>query len=331
MKSRIILLTILSILIGNSLYSMVPKKLTIEHFTNTYCSICANRNPGFKNNLNQLSDYTLLTFHPSSPYQACTINKSNKRGNDARTRHYGIYGSTPRLVINGSVINANSDYSKPALFSPFINDSSSFSIKLYQYKTNNNLLRYRVVIIKEDSSTDKEARLYMAVAEDSFFFNAPNGETLHRNVFRIALTDSNGNKITLPSNIGDSIAFNFETSVNGLNAANLIGVAILQNSTGVLLQSEQNLKSDSYKVLGIRIMNQFNFEVYPNPSSAFIQIKMDKGIGELHYSIYDNVGRVLLEGKLEDKLDITSITAGTYWIKIEGTDRRAYRQLIVQR
>lgn len=331
MKIRLNQLLVLTLTLGNSLFSMVPKKMTVEHFTNTYCSVCANRNPGFKNNLNQVSDYTLLTFHPSSPYQACTINKSNRRGNDARTRHYGIYGSTPRLVINGSVINVNSDYSKPALFSPFINDSSSFSMKLYQYKTGNNLLRYRVVIIKEDSSNEKEARLFLAVAEDSFKFNAPNGETLHRNVFRIALTDSNGNKITLPSAIGDSIVLNFETGVYGFNAANLIGVAILQNSNGELLQSQQNLKTDSYKALGTLNIEQFNFEVYPNPGSTQVHIKMNLSDQDIQYFIHDVTGKVILEGKLEEKIDVSTVTAGTYWMRLEINNRSFYRQLNILR
>lgn len=331
MKLKFILLAGMALSIGNSLFSMVPKKLNVEHFTNTYCSVCANRNPGFKSNLNQQSDYTLLTFHPSSPYQACTINKSNKRGNDSRTRHYGVYGSTPRLVINGSVINVNSDYSKPALFTPFVGDSSAFSMKLYQYKTNNNLLRYRVVITKEDIYTEMEAQLYLAVAEDSFKFNAPNGETLHRNVFRIALTDSNGNKISLPVNIGDSVVYNFETGTNGFNAANLIGVAILQDKNGELLQSQQNQKTDSYQALGLNTVDRFNFDIYPNPSNSYIQLKDAYYTNEMFYSIYNLVGKPLLEGKLEDKIDVSDLTVGLYWIKISEGDRSAYRSLSIQR
>lgn len=331
MKLRLITLVGMALTLGSELFSMVPKKMNVEHFTNTYCSVCANRNPGFKNNLNQQSDYTLLTFHPSSPYQACTINKSNKRGNDARTRHYGVYGSTPRLVINGSVINVNSDYSKPALFSPFVGDSSAFSMKLYQYKAINNLLRYRVVITKEDNSTEMEAQLYLAIAEDSFKFNAPNGETLHRNVFRIALTDSNGNKISLPVQIGDSVVYNFESGTNGFNSANLIGVAILQDMNGELLQSQQNKKTDTDQSLSLNSFDRLVFDIYPNPTSSCLQFSEIDLTAVTFYKIYDLVGNVVLDGKLEEKIDVSELTAGIYWIKITEGDKSAYRQISIQR
>ena len=32
--------------------AQVPKKVIVEHFTNTLCSVCASRNPGFYSNLN---------------------------------------------------------------------------------------------------------------------------------------------------------------------------------------------------------------------------------------------------------------------------------------
>jgi hypothetical protein len=48
----------LSLILGTVLlqltlaHAQVTKKIIVEHFTNTKCSVCASRNPGFHTNLN---------------------------------------------------------------------------------------------------------------------------------------------------------------------------------------------------------------------------------------------------------------------------------------
>src|SRR5690606_36281551 len=116
--------------IGNLHGEKVPKQMLVEHFTNTLCSVCASRNPGFKANLNNESNYTLLSIHPSSPYPSCLFNNHDKRGNDGRTKFYGIYGGTPRIAVNGTVISSSADYSKSTIFDAYRNDSSEFSIRI---------------------------------------------------------------------------------------------------------------------------------------------------------------------------------------------------------
>ena len=91
-------------------FSQVPKKAVVEHFTNTNCSVCASRNPGFYTNLNMQTGVLNLAVHPSSPYPNCLLYQQNATANDARTNYYGIYGSTPRLVINGNVISSAANY-----------------------------------------------------------------------------------------------------------------------------------------------------------------------------------------------------------------------------
>jgi len=79
--------------------AQVQKNVVVEHFTNTRCGICASRNPGFFTNLNNNPDVIHLAIHPSSPYSSCVFNQHNSVDNDDRTNYYGIYGGTPRLVV----------------------------------------------------------------------------------------------------------------------------------------------------------------------------------------------------------------------------------------
>ena len=96
--------------------AQVPKKVIVEHFTNTVCSVCASKNPGFYTNLKNQQGVIHLAVHPSSPYTSCILSKHNVSENDARTNYYGVYGATPRLAIQGVVIASNANYSSAAIF-----------------------------------------------------------------------------------------------------------------------------------------------------------------------------------------------------------------------
>ena len=110
--------------------AQVPKKVIVEHFTNTKCSVCASRNPGFYTNLNAQSGVIHLAIHPSSPYAACVLSMHNPVENDGRTNYYSIYGGTPRLVIQGTVISSSADYSMSSIFAPYLAQIILFQLQL---------------------------------------------------------------------------------------------------------------------------------------------------------------------------------------------------------
>ncbi len=45
------------------------------------------------------SDVVHVSYHPISLYSNCQFNQLNPQENDDRTKYYGVFGSTPRLVI----------------------------------------------------------------------------------------------------------------------------------------------------------------------------------------------------------------------------------------
>jgi hypothetical protein len=64
------LLLIVGLILMQFVYTQgqVAKKIIVEHFTNTKCSICASRNPGFHTNLSANPTVQSISIHPSSPY-----------------------------------------------------------------------------------------------------------------------------------------------------------------------------------------------------------------------------------------------------------------------
>ncbi len=313
--------------------AIVPKKILLEHFTNTYCSVCASRNPGLIANLNNQSETVYLRYHPSSPYPACTLNQADKNGNDDRCKHYGLFGSTPRIAINGNPLPANLNYGSQSLFTNYISLVSSFKIKIDQLKTGSKIY-LRVTVKKVDSSALMSGKLYLALCEDSIFFNAPNGENLHTAVFRKSLTATGGNLINLPLNSGDSNVFLYNTAIDNISDIDRLStVAILSSESGEYLQSEKSKTQDRDESLNLpESKTSPDFKIYPNPANS--QISITPSHSEENYQIifYDSNMRetLMLSGNGEMIADISFLQAGLYFITISGSNGYNVQTILIK-
>ena len=93
----LILLLVLNVLLINA---QAKRYIFMEHFTNTWCSICGSQNPKFYSVLkNYEGNYHHMTIHPSFPYNQCPLYNANKTENSLRANYYSV-SSTPTVVIN---------------------------------------------------------------------------------------------------------------------------------------------------------------------------------------------------------------------------------------
>jgi hypothetical protein len=230
------------VIITNGLFAncQVPKKIIVEHFTNSKCGNCASRNPGFYTNLQSQTDILHLAMHPSSPYASCAFSMHNPSQNDNRTNFYGIYGGTPRLVIQGTIISGAANYSSAAIFTNYLSQTTPWQINIVQTKYASDSVVSNITIKKVSASPITTAKLFVALAEDTVFYAAPNGEQQHYDVFRKSITDVTGNVISLPITVGDSTSYSFASNNNTTWDFNRIyTLAILQDSaTKEVMQAE---------------------------------------------------------------------------------------------
>lgn len=249
-KSPLLSLTILSLLTfllfgyAPSANAQVPKKVVVEHFTNTLCGICAFKNPAFFGNLAGNPDVLHLSVHPSSPYPTCILNLHQPSENDARVNYYGLYGSTPRFVINGDNISPAADLSSPSLFSPFTGQTSPVSLDIEQLNYGADSIVVTVTVNTVAANSLGSLRLFVALAEDTIFYAAPNGENEHLNVFRKALSAPEGLSLTLPP-VGSSASYTFSAPVSPVwDLSRIFTMAILQEAGSKdLVQAEKGTES----------------------------------------------------------------------------------------
>ena len=313
-------------------FSQVPKKVIVEHFTNTLCSRCATRNPGLYANL-ELSgnqDVVHLAIHPSLPYNTCVFNLNNPESNDDRTKYYGVFGSTPQVIVNGEHVMKS--FTDNDLFSPYQNQMSPVSIQLTQQKINDST-RVKIVVKTEATHSLGDQILYVVLAEETIDYDAPNGESTHHDVMRAPVTGNTGRLISIPSSVGDSLVFLERVkNADDWDMDQIYAVAILQNESDKLVNQVEALKPiDTGNVpLSIdKFRTETTFDVYPNPVQTELNISTGfKGLSS--YVILSLTGKEILKGRFiqEAIIETQGLPNGVYFISISNERDNTLKKMI---
>ncbi len=316
MKKIITLL--LLFLIGITLRAQVEKAVIAEHFTNSVCPICASKNPGLYQNLANHPNVLHIAFHPSSPYPSCIFSMQNPVENDGRTNFYGIYGGTPRLVINGEVQSVSVNFSNPSLFDPYSGQTSPISIIVKENRFNAENFQVEVKIKTVSMNTREQALLFLGFVEDTVFYTSPNGESTHTDIFRKALTNVDGDMITLPA-MGDSLTLYYNVIPDALwNINRMYTMAILQDPTSkMLIQAARTSGIDYTNPNSVIDLSspKSSLQIYPNP--AINKVNIDNAKEDIYLISSD--GRTLLKVAAlkgqKTTIDISGIPEGIYILR----------------
>ena len=326
--SRLYIAVLFSFLFSDSM-AQVAQKVVVEHFTNTRCGICASRNPGLFTNLDQNPEILHIAYHPSSPYSSCVLNQHNKLDNDDRTKEYGIYGATPRIVIQGKVISASTNFASGSLFNAYLNKTTAFAIDADIELTHTDSITTRIAIHAVDTHSFSSLRLYVLAVEDTVFYNAPNGENEHFDVMRKVLIDQTINN--LPNSVGDSVIVSWTSAVDeDWNLNRIYAIAMMQDAQRNMIQVEA---SDLLEVQQTARMNQMSnlldVEVYPNPFSNKLIVKV-LNAEQTTITLRDALGRVVYEeaGDSYNRINFSDISQGHYTLELNSSAGLFIKKLI---
>jgi len=334
-----IISTISLSLISLFCFSQVQKKVIVEHFTNTVCSVCAVKNPELYSNLNNYPHVMHIAYHPSSPYSSCLLNQHNVSENDARTNYYGIYGATPRLVIQGEVTSPNVSFSGAETFTAYFNQESEVSMQLNQTKFGLDSIQVNLIIKTEVSHNYTTENLLVGLAEDTIFYSSPNGEDEHYDVFRKAFSSINGDAVTIPGNVGDSVVLTWMVNSHlEWDLSRIFAYAILQTDTKELIQAEYLLAdgsaspmdlnssvgvSSEEKVLGVTI--------FPNPAvnNVTINTYSDEMSSIIFYNLIgEKVITTSVKGMIQ--VDVSSFPKGIYLVEVKNKKETLVKKLYIK-
>lgn len=327
-KFLLLLLTIASVQL---VAQEVARTIIVEHFTNSRCGICSSRNPGFYNNLNSQEGILHISFHPSSPYPNCVLHQVNPGENNDRTTYNGVFGGTPRLVIQGEAISASTNYGNASIFEPYQNQTTPISITIEQHKPAGEMT-IRATITAEADNEIGMAKLFLGAAEAVVMYNAPNGEDEHYDVFRRTFNgEPTGADIAVPATAGESVIIDATIMPEeDWVMDELFTVAILQDADSrAVIQSAASDPADNSPITSTQELNTLEASIYPNPVSDLLTIQLADQ-GEATFVLRDGTGRNLLNGVFQQQtqVDMERLPAGTYWLEITTADAQAVRKVV---
>jgi len=323
---------ILLFLSASSAMAQSSKKMIVEHFTNTRCSVCASLNPGFYTNLNnQPGDVLHITYHPSSPFANCLFSQQNKPENDARTNYYNIYGSTPKILINGTVIQVNNNYNSPMIFDPFENNTTQFSVRMSQTRSGDSIYVQTSVKRVADGGVTS-LLLYGGLAEDTVNYTGSNGESRHYDVFRKAVFGLNGTSFQAPASIGDSIQFSGTVAISSIwNLSRLYAYSIIQESGNRKVVQSEALPAGSLNVTGTQEIQIPQISLYPNPVKDILVFESPSET-LFKAKILDGLGRQVSEFKVRGKAVISTreMVPGMYFVVLQSEGKQKVLRFLKQ-
>lgn len=311
-------------------YAQTPKRVIVEHFTNTVCSICSSRNPGFYANLNNHPNILHIAYHPSSPYSSCLFNMQNVNGNDDRTNYYGIYGSTPKLVIQGENVPVSADYGDASIFDDYENQLSPIKFELTQLKDGAGIT-FNIKVINTSLSEISNATLFAGIAEDIVNYDAPNGENIHYDVFRKAFAGNNGIDFSIAGNDSLIYLFNAVTDIEWNYDELYSYVLIQQADTKQVIQAAATTKDQNGITIGIDDTNLLDVVIYPNPVKSILNIDF-KNEPNTKVEIFDIKGALVKQSTItkNSKIVVSDLAIGTYFISVENKKGKTVKKFIKQ-
>lgn len=290
--------------------------MLIEHFTNTWCPICASRNPS----LNALilkypKDVHHVSIHPPYPYSGCPLYQYNKVENQERANYYNIQGS-PSVVINGGSVQGGNPLISENSLKTEIAKTSPVSIIITE--TKNGIARTAKVRVKSTTGINGTLKLYAMIVEKNLRFTASNGELDHYNVFRKFLTPSAGQNITISSAVEQSFDFSFNDEP-AWKSDEVYVLAFVQN-TGTKEVLNSGTKFDELTT-SLSNQNIKPLKVFPSLATEHLYIELPP-YQVTKVSLINIQGQAVSLGTVSkghiNYINIHSLAQGVYWIQVNA-------------
>ena len=307
---------------GVSAQTFPTRYATLELFTNTPCPICGSQNPGLFNRLaNFEGEYHLISFYPGKPYSSCIFYQDNITQNTTRFQHYSgsIFGS-PTVAINGIDFKSSSGVTNMVLEN-ITGGTSWLHVDVEETSGTSRSVTINLEDVAGGSLTT--GRLFAVIVEKEILYNAPNGETVHHNVFRRFLTSATGDDVNMSSG---SASLTYDYEVDGeWNADQTYVIAWLSDpSTKEIYNSGTRFDPDFTSSVKSALPDH-SLSLYPNPASTEVLLTLPESVPSARMSNFDQQGR-LLEPAAEVNGPVVSInvadwSAGRFVVRLTTKDQ----------
>ena len=288
----------------------------VEWFTNTYCPICASRNPPARAVFDQYKDKLhRITIHPSVPYSQCPLYSFNREDNGARQSYYGI-GGTPTIYLNG-----NGTSTTPAAFEASIQGelalTSPISIQVDEITASRTAT---ITISSSGDIPDGNYRIFVAILESSVDLVADNGEKDHFDVLRAFASSKDGDEVALPAKGEETVVTYQYTVPNGVDADKAYLLIFIQDiDTRAVLNS--GTKFDGVSTSVANLAQESSLSAFPNPARDLLKVSVGEGFRIHGVEIINQLGQHIRSLSMDSperlsEINVHDLPAGNYLLKV---------------
>ncbi len=316
----------LSLLFSNtqlSAQALPTRYPTLELFTNTPCPICASQNPGLFSRLqNYEGQYHLIGFYPGKPYVSCIFYTANKPENDARWDHYlGEIFGTPTVAINGIDFKTSNGVTNSVLDD--ITGGTSW-LEVIVDETQGSSRTVDITLQDHAGGSPTTGTLFAVVVEKVIQYVAPNGETVHYNVFRKFLTPTDGVVIDLSAGVATA-SYTYDLDPTW-QADEIYAIAWLMNpDTKEIYNSGTRFDPDFVSAVD-PLTDAETLHIYPNPASTKFTISLTENYTPSNVTVHSVAGALVFEKEFAADADIHidgSLWAeGNYVVTVKTGDQQ---------
>jgi len=292
---------------------------TLELFTNTPCPSCGSQNPGLFSRLgNYEGEYHLISFYPGKPYSSCIYYQANIPENTTRFQHYtGEIFGTPTVALNGIDFKSSSGVTNTVLDN-LTGGTSWLYVDVDETSGTNRTVTINLQDIVGGSLNS--GRLFAAIVEKEIQYNAPNGETLHHNVFRRFVTAAIGDEVDMSSG---NVTKTFQYDVNAAwdPVETYVIAWLMDSSTEEIFNSGTRFDADITSAIDpVRPLPALS--VYPNPATSEVNVTLPSEVASADVEVFDQQGRLVrslrIEGGYQMQITTADLPQGNYFIRLKS-------------
>ncbi len=313
--------------------NLPPKYATLELFTNTPCPICGSQNPGmFSRLVAYEGKYHLISFYPGVPYASCIFYQANMPENLIRKTYYSQVFGTPTVVINGTQFKSSSGVTNAVMDA--VTGGTTW-LEIHVAESTGSTRNVDITLQDHVGGSISTGKLFAVIVEREIMYTAPNGETMHHNVFRKFLTNVNGEDVDMSSGVTTkSYSYTLDPT---WEAKQIYVIAWLINPDTKEIYNSGTRFDESLSVLSDINKNSMVLEAYPNPAKNQVFIKLPNLMDEkVNVKIFSPSGQ--LKKNLKEQLvtslplniPINDLSSGLYFIVVDGKDRSYVARVVVE-
>jgi hypothetical protein len=262
---------------------------------------------------------------------SCIFYQANTVENQARWQFYnGVIFGTPSVVING-IDDTNSNGVTTTVLDNITGNTSWLHVEVEE--TTGSTRSADITLQDHVGGSLATGKLFAVIVEREIQYNAPNGETLHHNVFRKFLSATGGDDVDMSSG---SATVSYEYEVDQDWAADEVYVIawLMDPVTKEIYNSGTRFDPDFVSAVNNTVKDS-KFGLQPNPTSGVFTLTLPDGQHASHVSIFDATGATVHSQSIAAQstivLDGSTWPEGNYIVQLQVGDEKVYRWVSIFR